>query len=55
MRFLTEWKAGYRPGMDQVSATCAAWTTMEAIYRRRLDELFPTTISMGSVESTASA
>jgi 2-haloacid dehalogenase len=40
-RFLTEWKAGYRPGMDRVNAGEWPWTTVEAIYRRRLDELFP--------------
>jgi 2-haloacid dehalogenase len=38
-RFLTEWKAGYRPGMDRVNAGEWPWTTVETIYRRRLDEL----------------
>ena len=40
-RFLTEWKAGYRPGMDRVNRGEWPWTTVEAIYRRRLDELLP--------------
>ena len=40
-RFLTEWKAGYRPGMDRVNAGEWPWTTVEAIYRRRLEELLP--------------
>ena len=39
--FLTEWKAGYRPGMDRVNRGEWPWTTVEAIYRRRLDELLP--------------
>jgi 2-haloacid dehalogenase len=37
--FLTEWKACYRPGMDAVNRGEAPWTTIEAIYRRRLVEL----------------
>jgi 2-haloacid dehalogenase len=39
--FLTEWKAGYRPGMDRVNRGEWPWTTVEAIYRRRLDEILP--------------
>jgi 2-haloacid dehalogenase len=40
-RFLAEWKAGYRPGMDRVNSGEWPWLTVEAIYRRRLDELLP--------------
>jgi 2-haloacid dehalogenase len=39
--FLTEWKAAYRPGMDRVNSGEWPWTTVEAIYRRRLEELLP--------------
>ena len=39
--FLTEWKAGYRPGMDRVNSGEWPWTTVETIYRRRLEELLP--------------
>ena len=39
--FLADWKAGYRPGMDRVNRGEWPWTTVEAIYRRRLDELLP--------------
>src|SRR5262245_65908208 len=39
-RFLDEWKAAYRPGMDAVNQG-ASWTTVDAIYRRRLEELLP--------------
>src|SRR5437867_52978 len=37
--FLDEWKAAYRPGMDQVNRGARPWTTVDAIYRRRLEEL----------------
>jgi 2-haloacid dehalogenase len=37
--FLTEWKACYRVGMDAVNRGAVPWTTVEAIYRRRLVEL----------------
>ena len=37
--FLDAWKACYRPGMDAVNRGEASWTTIEAIYRRRLVEL----------------
>jgi 2-haloacid dehalogenase len=40
-RFLTEWKAGYRPGMDRVNSGEWPWTTVETIYRRRLEQLLP--------------
>jgi 2-haloacid dehalogenase len=39
--FLADWKAGYRPGMDRVNRGEWPWTTVEAIYRRRLEELLP--------------
>jgi 2-haloacid dehalogenase len=39
--FLAEWKAGYRPGMDRVNRGEWPWTTVETIYRRRLEELLP--------------
>ncbi len=38
-RFLDEWKACYRPGMDRVNRGEWPWTTVDAIYRRRLEEL----------------
>jgi 2-haloacid dehalogenase len=37
--FLDAWKACYRPGMDAVNRGEAPWTTVDAIYRRRLAEL----------------
>lgn len=40
-RLLAEWKAGYRPGLDRVNRGEWPWTTVESIYRRRLDELLP--------------
>jgi 2-haloacid dehalogenase len=39
--FLADWKAGYRPGMDRVNRGEWPWTTVEAIYRRGLEELCP--------------
>ncbi|HEY3067558.1 MAG TPA: haloacid dehalogenase type II, partial [Methylomirabilota bacterium] len=39
VRFLDDWKAAYRPGMDQVNRGEIPWTTIDTIYRRRLDEL----------------
>src|SRR5439155_43916 len=32
--FLDEWKAAYRPGMDDVNRGTRPWTTIDAIYRR---------------------
>ena len=40
-RFLADWKAGYRPGMDRVNRGEWPWTTVEEIYRRRLEEILP--------------
>jgi 2-haloacid dehalogenase len=39
VRFLDEWKAAYRPAMDKVNRGETPWTTVDAIYRTRLDEL----------------
>jgi 2-haloacid dehalogenase len=39
--FLTEWYAGYRSGMDRVNSNEWPWTTVEALYRRRLEEILP--------------
>jgi 2-haloacid dehalogenase len=38
-RFLDDWKACYRPGMDAVNRGDVPWTTVDAMYRRRLDAL----------------
>jgi 2-haloacid dehalogenase len=38
-RFLTEWKACYRPGMDAVNRGEREWTTIDALYRERVVEL----------------
>lgn len=38
-RFLTDWKSCYRSGMEKVDSGEWPWTTIDAIYRRRLDEL----------------
>lgn len=40
-RFLAEWKASYQPGMEKVNSGEWPWTTVDAIYRRRLEELLP--------------
>ena len=37
--FLDDWKSCYRPGMDKVNRGEWPWTTIDAIYRRRLDEV----------------
>jgi 2-haloacid dehalogenase len=39
VRFLDDWKAAYRPGMDKVNRGESPWTTVDAIYRTRLGEL----------------
>ena len=38
-QFLDDWKAAYRLGMDKVNRGDSPWTTVDAIYRRRLEEL----------------
>ena len=37
--FVDEWKTAYRPGMDEVRAGRVPWTTVDAIYRAKLDEI----------------
>ncbi len=37
--FLADWKSCYRAGMDKVDRGEWPWTTVDAIYRRRLEEL----------------
>ena len=37
--FLDEWKAAYRPGMDRVNRGESPWTSVDAMYRTRLEEL----------------
>jgi len=37
--FLADWKSAYRPGMDKVNRGEWPWTTIDVIYRRRLDEV----------------
>ena len=38
-RFLVEWKSSYTPGMEKVNRGEWPWTTVDTIYRRKLDEL----------------
>ena len=38
-RFLDDWRSCYRAGMDQVNRGDWPWTTVDVIYRRRLDGL----------------
>lgn len=40
-RFLADWRSCYRPGMDSVNNGEWPWTTVDVIYRHRLDELLP--------------
>jgi len=39
--FVDEWKECYRPGMDQVRSGKWPWTTVDRIYRKKLDEMLP--------------
>ena len=39
VKFLDEWKAAYRPSMDRVNRGEIPWTTVDTIYRTRLEEL----------------
>ena len=41
-RFLDDWKAAYRPGMDKVNRGEIPWVTVDAIYRTRLEQLLVT-------------
>jgi 2-haloacid dehalogenase len=47
-RFLADWKACYRPGMDAVNRGERPWTTVDALYRERLVELL-TAIGLGTL------
>ena len=38
---IDDWKTCYRPGMDAVNSGASPWTTVERIYRRKLDEILP--------------
>jgi 2-haloacid dehalogenase len=38
-RFLADWKSCYRPAMDKVNGGEWPWTTIDVIYRRRLEEV----------------
>ena len=38
-QFLADWKSGYRAGMDKVDSGEWPWTTVDTIYRRRLEEV----------------
>ena len=38
---IDEWKTCYRPGMDAVNSGASPWTTIDRIYRRKLDEILP--------------
>jgi len=40
--FLSDWKSCYKPGMDKVNRGEWPWTTIDVIYRRRLDEVLRT-------------
>jgi 2-haloacid dehalogenase len=40
--FLADWKSCYRVGMDMVNAGEWPWTSIDTIYRRRLDQLLRT-------------
>src|SRR5262249_13645868 len=39
--FTDEWKTCYRAGMDAVRSGAWPWTTVDAIYRSKLDEILP--------------
>jgi len=38
---IDEWKTCYRPGMDAVNDGRWPWTSVDQIYRRKLDEILP--------------
>jgi 2-haloacid dehalogenase len=42
VQFLDDWKAAYRPTMDKVNRGEIPWTTVDVIYRTRLEELLAT-------------
>ena len=39
--FTDEWKTCYRAGMDAVRSGARPWTTVDVIYRSKLDEILP--------------
>ncbi|MBX9812011.1 MAG: haloacid dehalogenase type II [Burkholderiales bacterium] len=39
--FVDDWKTAYQPGMDAVRTGKWPWTTVDGIYRIKLDELLP--------------
>jgi 2-haloacid dehalogenase len=39
--FVDEWKSAYKPGMDAVRKGVWPWTTVDGIYRMKLDEMLP--------------
>jgi 2-haloacid dehalogenase len=39
--FADAWRAGYRPAMDRVRSGELAWTNIDGLHRRILDELIP--------------
>jgi 2-haloacid dehalogenase len=41
-QFLADWKSCYRAGMDKVDRGEWPWTTVDTIYRRRLEDLLQT-------------
>ena len=51
--FLGDWKSCYREGMEKVNAGEWPWTTVDTIYRRRLDELLRTYRIAGVSEQEA--
>jgi 2-haloacid dehalogenase len=57
--FLDEWKACYRPGMDEVNAGRRPWTTVDVLYHQRLEALLAdrglTSLDPGAVAHRASA
>ena len=59
VQFLDDWRAAYRPGMDKVNSGETPWTTVETIYRRRLEELLVTygitVLTTGEIDTLAHA
>ena len=49
--FVDEWKTCYRPGMDAVRSGRWPWTTVDAIYRAKLDEILPRYGMVGLAEN----
>ena len=39
--FIDEWKAAYKPGMDEVRSGVWPWTKVDKIYRSKLDAILP--------------